>query len=345
MKIDKTFVSLLFLIFVSSSISSLIGQVKASPFSSPEEKRFILKMAGRDGQIDKREWEENATDRGRFKFLSWDSIQDFDLDGDGLIGVNELYRYVEWRVKSARAGSENDPSHGESNPMGSSASRILAAQKDYFSSEFDRGMLFRRAQFARRTKFRAQPDPQEELELNVARMKQLEEITEQRRAATRDLAKGTLSKDEMSSLRRVYQSRLVKNRLPAASSASSDISSSRRRALTSSQNRLSVKSDDLNRRRDALLNKKQKAAGAQSEQRRRDMINAQETHGSSRRDYRSTPRSRETSNIRGLIQPSDRPSNRRSSDSRTIERDKNPTNRRSPSGTGSTNSGGGSRRR
>lgn len=275
----------------------VLAQDGDSPFSSPEEKRTILRIAGRDGMIERAEWEADMTRQGDLSDLTWEKLQSFDLDGDGTIGVNEFYRYIDRRMKSA-AGPD---------PIGTARStedrtRLLAAVRaqggDDEATVFDRRMLFQRAQFARRTKFQQRTDPEREEALRRLREERLQEITTERRLAAARNAIMNAQGEDPDRLRNLYRARLVKHRISKTGE-----SEGRRQGLADSLRRSSRQNDDdANRRRQMLQDAQRSDSRVGTDPRRRYQSELDSSRGD--RSSRDSLRSREASNIRELIPPS-----------------------------------------
>ncbi len=294
-----------FLAISGAVIPDAIGQDQRSPFSSPAEKNFILRTAGRDGQIERMEWEANQTDRGHFKYLDWNKLLNFDLDGDGLVGVNEFYSYIERRLAATSGNSKDEEVKADSRRTRTPSDldlsdriRAVAFNSSGLNtpSGLDRRRLFRHSQIAQRIKFQRKADPQKLEEIDRRRREQLVSMSERRRVASMESARRASANPER--IRDIYKARLVKHRLSRSDSGTSSL----RNSLIDARRRGTAQEDPMARRRDQLQESRRRGTPA---------LDVRERYNSVRRPLRPTQlgttrdtRTREASDIRGLMPPS-----------------------------------------
>ena len=280
-------------------------------------------MAGRDGLIEEGEWNDSRfTDAAgtAFEDLTFSQLLTSDLDGDGLVGVNEFYRFLNHRNKAAKStttdgesSASNDESETTTQPGVSSVSpyrdtldtRLRAAPATDRKTS-DQRMLFERAQIARRTKYQVAQSSRIEPEVIQRRKAHLDSIRERRQRATETIHVG--SKKELARLRDIYKARLVRNRRADQLSPSSTHTS--RRETMDRLRRHAYDAELASRRRQAFDAMKRQTATEQTEARRR--LNAASRRGSRSARDGSTFGTRPAANsdIRGLIP--DSPSRNRS---------------------------------
>lgn len=287
------FTSLLCLLFVASvEAQNLTSQAQKAPFSSMEEKRFILQLAGRDGRLEKREWESsirNRNDKGYFKGISWKQLSASDIDGDGMVGVNEFYRYIDKRFKATQ--SKKQKGSNDLRLRNANANLSAPLNPDSARSKIDRRKLFQRAQIAKRTKFQNRIQPEQDAAYSKSRQDHLNTIRKRRIAATADIH--VTSRDELSRLKNIYKSRIVKNRRYAATgvgAASTRKSNDRNRMGASQQ-------EDQSHRRALIKNRKSSNRSSTPSGKR----NKAKVRKSNNRNTSAPIHSRDASDIRSLI--------------------------------------------
>jgi len=316
---NLTFI-LLILLLIAPTLSIAFSIDKKTPFSSPDEKRFLLTLAGRDGQIDVSEWETSLDlrkEKGYFKKISWGQISSADLDGNGSVNVNEFYRYLDRRLRSAQKSNTKKDNANNNNASNIKSQRpfpnLMRASVDDSSSVIDRRMLFQRAKIAKRTKFQNTSNPQKKMMIQRKRQEHLKSIREKRRNETAGVK--ITKKEDLESLRNMYKCRLVKNRREAVNPRAE---SSRRSELDMTR-RKGVQQEEVNRRR-KLFNVNRRRAEEQPSRRNSDSLSKPRGNDSSSSSNRGA-RSKKPSDIRGLIQPKNTPTKRSRTPSST-KRDK-----------------------
>jgi hypothetical protein len=280
----KTILLALFILYPAA------GLADDSPFSSADERNFVLRTAGLDGQIDQTEW---TADRPHFQNLTWQSLQSYDQDGDSLISLNEFFRFVKHQpnLPDGMAGTAVQPG---TRPALRTASLTMDAPAPKKTQVLTRRQLFQRAHIARRTKFMKPLNPDIDFLAEKQRAEQLKVMTDRRRDAADQLTSKT--GEERRRLRDLYKSRLVKNRFSAASPEESG--STKRAKLNSTRNRSSGSSEGPSWRR-ALLNDRMQRGRSKDQP---DGGTANPLPSSrSKEIQKQTPRTREASNIRNLI--------------------------------------------
>jgi len=295
-----------------------------SPFYSIEEKHYILKKAGQDGQIERLEWEADLSTRDHFQNLPWITLLNYDRDGDGLVGVNEFYKYIDVRKKSAARPPLAGPG---SETLDQRVSIPLVGDQDLGfmrtdPSDRDNGMLFRHAQVALSTKFQKRPDPVQAVKVENRRIERLNAITDRRRTAALRMARepgGNSAK-----FRDLFRSRLVKYRL----SRSGPAETSGRKGFAVSPHKAGsqrVRGSGSNQRRDTLQQAKIRK-GSQSRD-SRDKSKAGISSPSQIGRTGDLRRSREASDLKGLLPPSRNSDKRETSPPQNQHKKSNPSDK------------------
>lgn len=277
------------LLLITSILFPAAALAGDSPFSSIEERNFVLSTAGLDGQIDQSEWN---VDRPYFQNLTWENLRTFDHDGDGLIGVNEFLRFVKHspRFPDTPVGTASQPLTGDQPVMKTAGlTTAVPAQKEQVLT---RRQLFQRAHIARRTKFMKPLNPEVDFIAEKQRAEQLKVITDKRRYAA-DQRPGK-SGEEKRKLRDLYKSRLVKNRFSSTSVAEPG---NKRASLKSSRSRSAADEGPSWRR--SMLNDRMQRGRSQDQSGGRSTSPPPSTRPKD--VQKQTPRVREASNIRSLI--------------------------------------------
>lgn len=266
------------------------GLADDSPFSSIEERNFVLSTAGLDGQIDQGEWN---VDRPFFQNLTWENLRTYDHDGDGLIGVNEFFRFVKHspRFPDAPVGVASKPLTGDQPAMRTASLTMeVPARKEQVLT---RRQLFQRTHIARRTKFMKPLNPDVDFIAEKQRAEQLKVITDKRRYAASQ--RPSKSGEEKRKLRDLYKSRLVKNRFSSTSAAEP---SNKRSSLKNSRNRSSGADEGPSWRRSMLNDRLQRG---RSQDQSGGGATTPPPSSNPREVQKQSPRVREASNIRSLI--------------------------------------------
>ncbi|MBU0754914.1 MAG: hypothetical protein KJ645_07220 [Planctomycetes bacterium] len=197
---------------------TLPGFAGDSPFTSQEEKTFLLKLAGRDGLIDQAEWNESNRDEERafFKEVSWNSLNSYDFDHDGRISLNEFFDHlvaVRQKNSSSRSGSAV-PSEGPVPGVTLRSGLRGAVPGDPLrndSLETNSLRLGRRAQIAKNIKLQNQGDSLEDSRVQEDLMTRRKILQARRRyASAMDSTKPAASQNN---IRDLFKSRIVKDRL------------------------------------------------------------------------------------------------------------------------------------